>query len=223
MSKIGMLKNLLQTTASSLKGHAKRLFMARTVRDVFDGVAYRAEQELGWNRVTISKGLHELASGIECIDGRRGATGRKPAEAHLPNLLSDIRDLLDSQSHTDARFRTHRLYTRMSVAEVRRQLQAKKGYRDEELPSEETLRCKVNKLDPLVKTPIFKKTFRWCRRGKIGQSSVDRRRSAVNCRFQRCSAPLWDGSRRKDAVSRRSWGLERRRRPQLGPGGPRSA
>jgi hypothetical protein len=81
----------------------------------------------------------------------------------------------------------------------------------------------ITKVDPLVKTPIFKKTFRWCRRGKIGQSSVDRRRSAVNCRFQRCSAPLWDGSRRKDAVSRRSWGLERRRRPQLGPGGPRSA
>jgi len=146
MSKIGRLKDLLQETVSSLKGHAKRLFMARTVRDVFGGVVFRAEKELGWNRRTIGKGLHELASGIECIDGRRGATGRKPAEAHLPNLLSDIRDLLDSQSHTDARFRTHRLYTRMSVAEVRRQLQAKKGYRDEELPSEETLRCKVNKL-----------------------------------------------------------------------------
>jgi hypothetical protein len=146
MSNVGTLKDLLEEAVSSLKGHAKRLFMARTVRDVFEGVAYRAEQEFGWNRVTIRKGLHELASGIECVDGRKWATGRKPAEAHLPNLLSDIRDLLDSQSHTDARFRTHRLYTRMSVAEVRRQLQSKKGYRDEELPSEETLRCKVNRL-----------------------------------------------------------------------------
>jgi hypothetical protein len=145
-SKAGALKSLLQETVGSLKGYAKRLFMARTVRDVFGGVAFRAEQELGWNRGTISKGLHELASGVECVDGRKGATGRKPAEAHLPNLLSDIRDLLDSQSHTDARFRTNRLYTRMSVAEVRRQLQAQKGYQDGELPSEETLRCKVNML-----------------------------------------------------------------------------
>jgi hypothetical protein len=141
---ISAIKNMLQETAKSLKGHAKRLFMARTVRDVFEGVAYRAEQELGWNRTTISKGLHELSSGIECVDGRKGVTGRKPAEAHLPNLLNDIRDLVDSQSQTDARFRTNRLYTRMSAAEVRRQLHEKKGYPQEILPSEETIRCKLN-------------------------------------------------------------------------------
>ena len=146
MSKIGGIKKLLRETARSLKGYAKRQFMARTVNDVFEGVAYRAEQELGWNRSTVSKGLHELKSGVECLDGRRGTTGRKPAEAHLPNLLTDIRDLVDSQSQTDARFRTQRLYTRMSAAEVRRQLHEKKGYRDEELPSEETLRCKLNML-----------------------------------------------------------------------------
>lgn len=145
MSEIGAFKKLLQETASSLTGYAKRLFMARTVDEVFEGVAYRAQQELGWNRETVRKGLHELNSGVECVDGRRGATGRKPAEAHLPNLLTDIRDLVDSQSQTDARFRTHRLYTRMSAAEVRRQLH-EKGYSDEVLPCEETLRCKLNML-----------------------------------------------------------------------------
>lgn len=143
---IGAIKNLLQETAKSLKGHGKRLFMARTVRDVFEGVPYRAEQELGWNRTTISKGFHELSSGIECVDGRKGVTGRTPAEAHLPKLLNDIRDLVDSQSQTDARFRTNRLYTGMSAAEVRRQLHEKKGYPPEILPSEETIRCKLNKL-----------------------------------------------------------------------------
>lgn len=146
MSEISAFKRLLQKTAGSLKGYAKRLFMARTVEDVFEGMPYRAEQELGWNRETVSKGLHELRSGVECVDGRRGATGRKPAEAHLPNLLTDIRDLVDSQSQTDARFRTNRLYTRMSAAEVRRQLHETKGYQDEELPSEETIRCKLNML-----------------------------------------------------------------------------
>ncbi len=86
-TEIGAIKDLLQETVKTLKGHARRLFMARTVKDVFEGVPYRAEQELGWNRATMSKGLHELSSGIECADGRKGLTGRKPAEAHLPNLL----------------------------------------------------------------------------------------------------------------------------------------
>src|SRR5438309_9647300 len=130
MVEISALKKLLQVTAESLKGYARRQFMARTVGEVFEGVGDRAAQELGWNRVTIRKALHEMKSGVECIDGRRGWTGRKPAEAHLPNILIDIRDLVDSQSQTDARFRTHRLYTRMSVAEVRRQLHEKKGYRE---------------------------------------------------------------------------------------------
>lgn len=146
MSEISGFKKVLQETARSLGGYAKRLFMARMVNEVFEGVAYRAEQELGWNRGTVSKGLHELKREVECVDGRRGVTGRKPAEAHLPNLLTDIRDLVDSQSQTDARFRTHRLYTRMSAAEVRRQLREKQGYQDKELPSEETLRCKLNML-----------------------------------------------------------------------------
>lgn len=145
-TEIGAIKNLLQETAKTLKGHARRLFMARTVKDVFEGVTYRAEQEMGWNRATMSKGLHELSSGIECADGRKGLTGRKPAEAHLPNLLNDIRDLVDSQSQTDARFRTDRLYTRMSAAEVRRQLHEKRGYAKEILPSAETIRCKLNML-----------------------------------------------------------------------------
>jgi hypothetical protein len=132
------IKGLLQETANTLTGYARRQFMARTVEALFQGRPYRAEQELGWNRWTVTKGLQELRSGMECVDGRRGATGRKPAEAYLPHLLDDIRDLVDSQSH--------RLYTRMSAAEVRRQLRDTKGYQEEELPSEETLRCKLNQL-----------------------------------------------------------------------------
>ena len=146
MFEIDTVKSVLQETARSLTGYTKRLFMARAVEKVFEGVPYRAERELGWNRETVSRGLHELKSGMECVDGRRGVTGRKAAEVHLPNLLTDIRDLVDSQSQTDARFRTHRLYTRMSVAEVRRQLHEKKGYQEDELPSVETLRCKLNML-----------------------------------------------------------------------------
>ncbi len=72
--------------------------------------------------------------------------GRKRAEEHLPTLLDDIKALVDSQSQTDPQFRTNRLYTRLTAAEVRRQLIAQKGYTDAELPTERTIATKLNDL-----------------------------------------------------------------------------
>jgi hypothetical protein len=67
-------------------------------------------------------------------------------EAHLPTLLHDMKVIVDSQSQTDPRFRTTRLYTRLSAAEVRRQLIAQKGYRDAALPTVQTITTKLNAL-----------------------------------------------------------------------------
>lgn len=61
-------------------------------------------------------------------------------------MLDDIRDIADGQSQTDPTFKTTRLFTRISAAEVRRQLVLQRGYNDEELPSEETIRVKLNDL-----------------------------------------------------------------------------
>lgn len=72
--------------------------------------------------------------------------GRKRSEEHLPNLLNDLRAIVDSQSQADPQFRTTRLYTRLTAAEVRRQLIAQKGYTDEELPTSETIATKLNML-----------------------------------------------------------------------------
>ena len=139
------LKALFIDTAKTLKGSARRLFMARTVKELGDGGHRRAERELGWSRVTIRKGTRELASGSPIHDNF-AARGRKRAEAHLPKLLPDITAIVDSQSQTDPQFRTTRLYTRLSAAEVRRQLIAQKGYTDAELPTAETIGTKLNAL-----------------------------------------------------------------------------
>ena len=80
-----------------------------------------------------------------CIDAF-SSRGRKRSEDHLPNLLSDITAIADSQSQADPQFRTTRLYTRLTAAEVRRQLIAQKGYTDEELPTAETIATKLNQL-----------------------------------------------------------------------------
>src|SRR5262245_41491025 len=139
------LKALFIETAHTLKGSARRLFMARTVKELGRGGQRRAERELGWNRETIRKGMCELQSGLICLDNF-AARGRKKAEEHLPNLLTDIAALVDGQSQADPQFRTNRLYTRLDAAEVRRQLIAQKGYTDAELPTVQTILTKLNAL-----------------------------------------------------------------------------
>jgi hypothetical protein len=139
------LKALLIETAHTLKGSERRRFMARTVQELGPGGQRRAERELGWNRQTLRKALRELASGLICLDAvtlRR----RKRAEEHLPNLLTDIKAIVDSQSQADPQFRTNRLYTRLTAAEVRRQLIAQKGYTDAALPTERTIASKLTTL-----------------------------------------------------------------------------
>jgi Rhodopirellula transposase DDE domain len=139
------VKELLRETEKALKGSACRLFMARTVQALGEGGQRLAERELGWNRGTIRKGLHELKQGIVCLDAF-SSRGRKRSEAHLPNLLGDITAIVDGQSQADPQFRTNRLYTRLTATEVRRQLIAQFGYRDDELPTAETIATKLNDL-----------------------------------------------------------------------------
>ncbi len=127
------LKAVFIETANTLKGSTRRLFMARIVRELGAGGQRLAQRELGWNRDTLRKGGYELRSGVTCA-GALALRGRKPAEARLPHLLDDIRALVDGQSQTDPQFRNQRLYTRLTAAEVRRQLILQKGYTEGELP-----------------------------------------------------------------------------------------
>ena len=137
------LKGLLQDAAKQLKGSARRLFMARTVKQLGPGGQRRAERELGWNRVTIRKGTRELESGFAIVDAF-ALRGRKRAEEHLPNLLADLTAIVDGQSQADPQFRTTRLYTRLTAAEVRRQLIAQRGYTAAALPTVQTIGAKRN-------------------------------------------------------------------------------
>jgi len=54
------LKELLKETARQLRGATKRKFMAQTVQKLGKKGIRLAELELGWNRITINKGIKEL-------------------------------------------------------------------------------------------------------------------------------------------------------------------
>ncbi len=132
------LKALFTDTAQQLRGSARRLFMARTVRELGPGGSSVAERELGWNQGTVRTGMHELTSRITGV-GAFGLRGRTPVTTHLPHLLAAIRGIVDSQSQAGPQFRSRRWYTRLRAAEVRRRLIAQQGYTDAQVPTRETI------------------------------------------------------------------------------------
>lgn len=144
------VKTILKETANDLTGYERRHFMAKVVKELWQGNARAAHRELGWNRCTLKKALAEW-DGQFCLLDQFAERGRKTSETNLPNLLEDIRQIADEASQTDPTFQSMRLYTRLSAAEVRRQLIEQKGYSDEQLPCEDTIRRKLNQLGYLVK------------------------------------------------------------------------
>lgn len=143
------VKVLLKDTATRLKGTERRQFMAQVVQSLGRGGAVQAERELGWNRGTIRKGSSELEHGP--IHDAFEQRGRKPVEAKLPQLLADIRGIVEPQTQADPTLMSQRLYTRLSAPEVRRQLMSQSGYSDAELPSDEVIRQRLNHLGYRVK------------------------------------------------------------------------
>ncbi len=137
--------NFLKKTAAVLKGSARRVFMADAVEQLGPGGQRQAERKLGWARTTIRLGQRESGSGMCCV-AAYNLRGRKPVEFRLPNLLGDIKAIADGFSQTDPQFRNKRLYTRLTVSELRRQLVEQKGYSKEALPGDEALRLRMNRL-----------------------------------------------------------------------------
>lgn len=102
-------------------------------------------KEYDVSRDTIRKGKREILTETKQIDAFN-KRGRKKIGTRLCNLNADIKEIVDSQSQTDPKFDSRRLYTRLTIKEVRVQLIKIKNYEDKELPTNQTLNNIVNKL-----------------------------------------------------------------------------
>jgi len=140
------LKQALMHVTSLIKGHDRRVFMAKTVQALGRGGQRMAETELHWNRTTVRKGTHELQSRIKCYDSFQGR-GRKRIEEHLPNLLRDVTEIVKPSSQADPTFRTVKLYTPITAASVHQRLIKDRGYSTSELPTVRTICEKMNELN----------------------------------------------------------------------------
>ena len=139
------IKSFLNKTRAELKGTEKRQFMARVVSLMGKGGQRKALKELGWNRDTIRKGMKEMQSGIVCVDNFAGR-GRKLSEVKFPNLLDDIKDIMEPICQTDPTFKSTQLYSPLTAKEVHNRLIELKGYPSDEIPSVVTINRKMNKL-----------------------------------------------------------------------------
>lgn len=137
--------DLLRLAARRLTGWQRRLFVAEVTLQLCDGNARRAERRFCWGRETIDKGLHELQSGIHCLENFQ-ARGRPRLEDKKPQLAKDIRELAEPHTHADPERKTDRRYANLSAAEMLLLLQTKKGYAKEALPSVRTMRDILNRL-----------------------------------------------------------------------------
>jgi transposase len=135
----------LREAARLLTGPKRRRFQAQVTRDYLDGNARQAERVFGWGRQAVQLGLHELRTGITCLD-RYTERGRHATEEDHPQLAHDIRDLVEPHAQADPKFQSPFAYTRITAKAVRRALIDRKGYRDEDLPCERTIRNLLNRL-----------------------------------------------------------------------------
>ena len=124
----GKCKDFFIETTNKLEGCDRRIALAKLAKEIGRGGQSLVAKEFKASRDTIRKGMHELESGIKIIDAFN-ARGRKNIEEKLPNLLKDITYIVDLESQTDPTFKSTRLFIRLTVKEVRKQLVAKKDYR----------------------------------------------------------------------------------------------
>ncbi|MBE1553058.1 ISAzo13 family transposase [Sporosarcina limicola] len=142
---LGKYKDIFIESILKLKGSEKRITLAKIAEAHGIGGQSMVAKLFNVGRDTIGKGQKELQSGFACEDAFC-ARGRKKTVVLLPNLTTDIIAIVDSQSQTDPDFKTTRLFTRLTVTEIRKQLIEQKGYQCDQLPTNQTLNTIVNDL-----------------------------------------------------------------------------
>jgi hypothetical protein len=141
---------LIRSAAQRLKGHQRRLFQAEVTDALCGGSPRAAEGRFGWGREAVATGQHEARSGIRCVEDfpARGAAAR---EAKDPQLAADVRAIVEPHTQADPELKSSRRYTNLSAREVLLALKSQKGYRDDRLPSERSMRDVLNRLGYRIK------------------------------------------------------------------------
>ena len=149
---IETVKHLFKSMIDKItSGSDKRTEAAKVALEYGTGGQTFIAKEFNMSRNTIRKGIGEIKSGKK-IEDKFNLRGRKKSTEKLPQLKEHIKAILDSQSQADPKFQTDRLYTNISIGEIRKQLMRQYDYTNEELPTIRTVNTIVNEMKYTVKT-----------------------------------------------------------------------
>ena len=137
--------SLIRSAAHRLKGHQRRSFQAEVTNSLCGGSPRAAERRFGWGRDSVELGLHKAVSGLRCVENF-AAKGALPSEEKDLQLAADIRAIVESHTQADPELKSSRRYTNLSAKEVLQTLKSEKGYSDDRLPKERTMRDILNRM-----------------------------------------------------------------------------
>jgi len=147
----GVADDLLVSAARQLRGRKRRVFLAQVCETLCDGSPRKTEERFGWGRETVAKGqLEQEQVGPVPLVVTASRRGRKRSEEANPQLAIDIRFIVEPHTQSDPELKTERQYTNLSAAEVRAAL-VERGYHQNQLPSERTIRDILNRMNYRLK------------------------------------------------------------------------
>jgi len=138
-------KELIKDAAKRLTGFKRRQYQASIALKYFSGSARKTERQMRWGREGVETGLGEARTGIRCLDNFKGR-GRKRTEDALRGLETDVRAVAELHTQADPAVKTCLTYTRLTGKSLKKALVKVKGYAEDQIPSENTLRNILNRL-----------------------------------------------------------------------------
>ncbi|HJH30614.1 MAG TPA: ISAzo13 family transposase, partial [Methanosarcinaceae archaeon] len=163
------IKSIIKSAANKMSAANRREYIGEVTIKLLDSNARKAESEFGWGRETVKTGMAELITCIRCLNNF-SARGNKKTEEKMPELVDDIRSIVNPKSQADPKFQTPFLYTRITAKTVRQTLIDEKGYTNDELPCENTMGNilkrmgynlkRIQKTKPLKKIPETDEIFK---------------------------------------------------------------
>lgn len=115
----------------------RRRAMGDVTLTLLDGKHRVAEDVFGWGRSAVKLGIHEFQTGISCVNDISTRHRPKTEDKH-PELLAEIRAIMEPHSEVDSHLRTTLLHTNMTAKAVHNAL-LEKGWSAESLPTVRTI------------------------------------------------------------------------------------
>jgi len=131
------LVDLISRLVDLIPWPVRRRAMGDVTLLLMDGKHRVAEDVFGWGRSVVEVGIKEFQTGISCVNDISRRLKPKTEEKN-PELLAEIRTIMEPHSEAESRLRTTLLYTNMTAKAVYDAL-VEKGWPAESLPTVRTI------------------------------------------------------------------------------------